>query len=483
MLARELKRGSTELLILALLEERDRHGYELARLIDERSRGAISFHAASLYPTLYRMEDKDLIEGRWVEKAGQRRRRYYRLTAAGRKTLASQRSVWDNFFEALNRVARITPRLRHVGSWSASWTGKPASAPHSHAPPPRPTTTSIEELAQHARARCTTPARADGCSHDEADARVSSCIDAVAAPTPRAAPQSRARRDRRRTAIGGVIGLAGAGCRTSAMPCGCCGGSRGFALLAVLTMALGIGATTALFSVTYGVLMKPLPWPIADRLVVLKETRGGNAPRFGSFSNAAYLAWREQPRRSRSIAAWVAADVHARRAPAIPSAFASTAATASLFRVLGVRPLLGSLFDEQGRSRAGRRACRKALWRQRFGADPRRPRPHRALRRRSRTRIVGVLPDALAYPGSAVARVGAVPRPAAGRQPAVDVRRARQAATRRDSRAGRRRRHGARPLRRRHRHDDDGDLRQRRPDRNRRRAAARRADRATCAGR
>ena len=106
-LQRELKRGSTELLILALLEERDRHGYDLASLIDDRSRGAISFHAASLYPTLYRMEDKDLIEGRWVEKAGQRRRRYYRLTKAGRKMLASQRTVWDNFFDALNRVARI----------------------------------------------------------------------------------------------------------------------------------------------------------------------------------------------------------------------------------------------------------------------------------------------------------------------------------------------------------------------------------------
>jgi len=106
-LARELKRGSTELLILALLEERDRHGYELARLIDERSRGEISFNVASLYPTLYRMEEKELIDGRWVEKAGQRRRRYYRLTATGKKTLVSQRGVWDSFFEALNRVARI----------------------------------------------------------------------------------------------------------------------------------------------------------------------------------------------------------------------------------------------------------------------------------------------------------------------------------------------------------------------------------------
>jgi PadR family transcriptional regulator len=106
-LSRELKRGSTELLILSLLEERDRHGYELARLIDERSRGAISFHAASLYPSLYRMEEKDLIEGRWIEKSGQRRRRYYSLTRTGRTTLASQRSIWEGFIDALNRVARI----------------------------------------------------------------------------------------------------------------------------------------------------------------------------------------------------------------------------------------------------------------------------------------------------------------------------------------------------------------------------------------
>ena len=108
-LERELKRGSTELLILALLDERSRHGYEIARLIDERSKGLISFHAASLYPTLYRLEGRGLIDGRWVEKAGQRRRRYYRLTPAGRKALASQRSLWEGFFGALNRVAGVGP--------------------------------------------------------------------------------------------------------------------------------------------------------------------------------------------------------------------------------------------------------------------------------------------------------------------------------------------------------------------------------------
>ena len=106
-LERELKRGSAELLILALLEERPRHGYEIGRLIDSRSDGAITFHVTSLYPTLYRLEDRALIEGRWVERAGQRRRRYYRLTRAGRQTLESHRTVWDNFFSALNRVARI----------------------------------------------------------------------------------------------------------------------------------------------------------------------------------------------------------------------------------------------------------------------------------------------------------------------------------------------------------------------------------------
>ena len=106
-LRKELKRGSAELLILALLEERQRHGYDIGQLIASRSDGAINFHVTSLYPTLYRLEDRGLIEGRWVERAGQRRRRYYKLTAAGRRTLAEQRSVWQGFVTALTRVAKI----------------------------------------------------------------------------------------------------------------------------------------------------------------------------------------------------------------------------------------------------------------------------------------------------------------------------------------------------------------------------------------
>jgi transcriptional regulator len=101
---REWKKGSAELLILSLLDATPRHGYEISKLIEQRSRGALRFHAASLYPLLYRLEKRDWIEGRWVEKSGQRRRRYYQLTSQGRKVLASQRQGWQTFVEAINLI-------------------------------------------------------------------------------------------------------------------------------------------------------------------------------------------------------------------------------------------------------------------------------------------------------------------------------------------------------------------------------------------
>ena len=102
-----LKKGSAEMLVLSLLEERARHGYEIAKLIEERSGGVLTFHAASLYPLLYRMEARRLIQGRWLERAGQRRKRHYTITAAGRKLLAERRSGWSAFIDALVRVARL----------------------------------------------------------------------------------------------------------------------------------------------------------------------------------------------------------------------------------------------------------------------------------------------------------------------------------------------------------------------------------------
>ncbi len=104
ILDRELKKGSAELLILSLVEARPRHGYEISKLIEARSKGVLRSNVASLYPLLYRLEKRGWIQGRWVEKAGQRRRRYYRLTREGRKVLASQRSTWESFVAAINRI-------------------------------------------------------------------------------------------------------------------------------------------------------------------------------------------------------------------------------------------------------------------------------------------------------------------------------------------------------------------------------------------
>jgi PadR family transcriptional regulator, regulatory protein PadR len=109
-----LKKGTAELLILAQLEGRSSHGYEIAQQIAARSGGAVSFHAASLYPILYRLERRGLIAGRWVEKAGQRRRRYYRLTSAGRTVLAERRRSWSAFMQAVQQAAGLVECM--VGS-------------------------------------------------------------------------------------------------------------------------------------------------------------------------------------------------------------------------------------------------------------------------------------------------------------------------------------------------------------------------------
>ena len=101
---RDLKKGSAELLILSLLEAGPRHGYEISKLIETRSGGTVSFRVASLYPLLYRMEERGLLLGRWVEKSGQRRRRYYRLTAAGRRILIQRRLGWTAFVEAIRNI-------------------------------------------------------------------------------------------------------------------------------------------------------------------------------------------------------------------------------------------------------------------------------------------------------------------------------------------------------------------------------------------
>ncbi len=107
MMTPDLKKGSAEFLILSLLQHEPRHGYELSKLIESRSKGVVQFQVSSLYPLLYRMEKRGWIRGKWVEKAGQRRRRYYQITAGGRGVVEAQRESWLEFVRAIGLVAGV----------------------------------------------------------------------------------------------------------------------------------------------------------------------------------------------------------------------------------------------------------------------------------------------------------------------------------------------------------------------------------------
>jgi transcriptional regulator len=107
MLDRELKKGSAELIILSILESRPRHGYEISKQIETRSAGQLRFHVASLYPLLYRLEERGWLQGRWVEEAGQRRRRFYSVTREGRSVLTRQRDTWKTFVHAIGLITGV----------------------------------------------------------------------------------------------------------------------------------------------------------------------------------------------------------------------------------------------------------------------------------------------------------------------------------------------------------------------------------------
>ena len=315
----------------------------------------------------------------------------------------------------------------------------------------------VEELAQHARSTYEA-ARADGCTVEEAEARVTELLDRWQADA-----GSLEHRSRRVDAV--VPPAAVAPSRFAGVAQDVRYAARlvrrqpRHAMITILTMAIGIGATTVLFSVTYGVLMRPLPWPHADRIVVLKETRGGIAPRFGAFTNAAYLAWRPEAATIENLAAW-SQRVVTITGTGDPERIRITAASATLFAALGARPLIGSLFEEKDET-SPVIVLSETLWRQRFGGDPRGAGPPDSARWR------GVHGDRRTagrsgIPGQANARHRSIRRSTHGRQLPGGVQRRGGVASRRHRGAGCVRRDRARAVGGRHRADDHGHLRQQR---------------------
>jgi putative ABC transport system permease protein len=239
---------------------------------------------------------------------------------------------------------------------------------------PAPADDIIEELAEHVRATYET-ARADGLDKMAAERRVDDCLtewqrQAAALNRPEHRAPAPTPPGTRPAGSPVFIGLAEdvryALRRLRRRP--------RFALMVALTMAIGIGPAAALFNVVYTVLIEPLPWPAAQHVVVLKETRGGQAPRFGSFSNTAYYAWKdaaagsEAPATIEDIGAWSGSTVTV-TSGGDSERVRFTNATASVFRVLGIQPLLGTLYsDADERERV--MVITERLWRRRFGADP-----------------------------------------------------------------------------------------------------------------
>ena len=224
----------------------------------------------------------------------------------------------------------------------------------------------IDELADHARAVYDT-ARREGLSHEDADRRVADHVVRWQADAP-----ALHRRGHRTSAP--IPPSASSGWLTGAAhdlryACRLLRRQPRHSVLVIITMSIGIAAATVLFSVTYGVLVRPLPWPNAARVVELRETRGGHTPRFGALSNAALFAWREDTATIERIAAWSQRVVTMEGGGGDPERVRLTAASADVFATLGVRPLLGSLFDRQDET-ASVIVLGDALWRRRFRADP-----------------------------------------------------------------------------------------------------------------
>jgi predicted permease len=254
----------------------------------------------------------------------------------------------------------------------------------------------IEELAQHARAMYDA-ARADGFSRDEANQRVGEQLDRWRLDASQLRHKSRRLPAVEPPPAPASVWLTGLA-QDLRYAARLLRRQPRFTALASLTMAVGIAATTVLFSVAYGVLMKPLPWREGDRLIVVKETRGGHQPRFNSFSNAAYVAWRDGATTIESIAAWSQRTVTLSGA-GDPDRIRITNCSASLFTVLDARPLIGSLFDERDEllGNGPPVVLSEGLWRERFGAETSVLGRVVQLDGESYT-IVGVLPETLAYP-------------------------------------------------------------------------------------
>ena len=101
---KELLKGSTVILILSLLQQKSMYGYEMIKDLEKKSNGVFAFKEGTLYPILHSLEANNLIESYWDESEGSRKRKYYRITEAGKKEAEERQQEWKVFTEAMGQV-------------------------------------------------------------------------------------------------------------------------------------------------------------------------------------------------------------------------------------------------------------------------------------------------------------------------------------------------------------------------------------------
>ena len=418
MFSAELKKGSTEMLVLSLVESRARHGYEIGKLIEARSDGRLTFALPTLYPTLLRLENRGWIKGRWVEKAGERQRCFYRLTSGGpprpRQTAGELAGLRRGRQSGDGRAA-----MRDWDAFVRSHSELPGLRPERESRIVKELAAQLEDFYREAIARGATDAEADAHAARQIRDWERMTQDLWLADRPNARPPIERLADR---LDADAIKRKGAGSpclRTScAMRVTRFGNSvktPGFAIVAILTLALGIGATSAIFSVVNGVLLRPLPYPEPDapRSPVSRSCRSTADSRSRRRTS---LDWRqaERPLRPHRRLHRRHRDVRRHRRPGARR----HAATVSwdLFDLLKVSPMLGRrLYRGRGsaRERTASSCISYGMWQRRFGGDPNVLGRSLTLSGEPVT-IVGVMPAGFLFP---VARHGALaPHRAESRQ-------------------------------------------------------------------
>ena len=374
----DLLQGTLDLLVLKTLAAGPMHGWGISLRIQQVSGDVLQVNQGSLYPALHRLEQQGLIEAEWGNSENNRQAKFYQLTKSGRKQLAEETRNWERLADAVASVLAHERPTKETRSCSAE--SRPA----------------LDSLFRRNRLE------------RELDTELRFHIDMLTEQQVRA---GMAPAEARRQALGVRVRRAGERRRAGYVDVTARRNlaqdvryglrnlrrNPGFALVVILTMALGIGANTAIFSVVNGVLLQPLPYRDGDRLVVLRQQQP-----LAALDDIGFSVREIEDYRTRSHSLDGIAEFHNMWFILLgrdePERLATGVVSANFFNALGVQPAYGRDFQEADDKPGARRSSSSdGYWRRSFHADPSvlgrvfkmNDRPHQ---------VIGILPPVTQYP-------------------------------------------------------------------------------------